>query len=144
MLSLTFKPETLTDKMAIHERWSFSFTLNTSKRLFSLYCPSLDERTLWMHTFFWIIQKNLAKKDQNGETVYQEKIDKKVQNINNLSDAEKMELSKNLIKKAVQSKKEKLSGFKQDEQVICDTDGNNLLSSPRVRVQPPIKAVSSP
>jgi hypothetical protein len=49
--------------MAIHERWSFSFTLNTSKRLFSLFCPSLDERTLWMHTFFWIIQKNIAKKD---------------------------------------------------------------------------------
>ena len=87
-----------------------------------------------MHTFFWIIQKNLAKKDQNGEIVYQEKFDQKVQNINNLSDAEKMELSQNLIKKAVQSKKEKLSGLNQDEQVICDTDGNNLLSSPRVRV----------
>ena len=55
VLSITFKPETLTDKMAIHERWSFSFTLNTSKRFFHLFCPSLDERTLWMHTFFWII-----------------------------------------------------------------------------------------
>ena len=40
ILSLNFKPETLSDKMAIHERWSFSFVLNTSKRMFNLFCPS--------------------------------------------------------------------------------------------------------
>jgi hypothetical protein len=67
ILSLNFKQETLVDKMAIHERWSFSFTLNTSKRMFTLYSPSQDERTLWIHTFFWIVQRNLVKRHKNED-----------------------------------------------------------------------------
>ena len=58
ILGIQVKKETLEDKMAIHERWSFEFQLNTAKRMFTLYAPSQDERNLWIHTFTWIIKRN--------------------------------------------------------------------------------------
>jgi hypothetical protein len=60
IVKVTFQKETLNDKMAIHERWSFEFKLHTEKRDFVLYAPSLDERTLWVHTFYWIASVNEA------------------------------------------------------------------------------------
>lgn len=73
-----------------------------------------------MHTFFWIIQKNLAKKDQQEDKIAKP-------NISQMTEQEKIELSKSLIKKAVLNKK-------PPETIIMDTDGNNIVSSPRVRV----------
>ena len=44
--------------MEIHERWSFAFVLKTTRRDYVLYAPSADERSLWVHTFRWIIWRN--------------------------------------------------------------------------------------
>ena len=55
----------LNQKMSIQERWSFKFTLVTSKRVFDLYAASMDERNLWIHTFTWILARNHYSNEQS-------------------------------------------------------------------------------
>ena len=90
VLALYLQVPTLTQKMTIQERWSFEFTIVTSKRLYVVYAASLDERNLWIHSFTWILAKNhflyqnaaltgitLPSKDQIrilGQEVYDEYI----------------------------------------------------------------------
>jgi hypothetical protein len=57
--SISIKKENLDAKMTIQPRWSFQFTISTSRRAYILYSPSIDERNLWVHTFNWIIYNNL-------------------------------------------------------------------------------------
>ena len=56
-------------KMAIQERWSFKFTLVTTRRLYVLYAASMDERNLWIHTFTWILARNHNLKDDANERI---------------------------------------------------------------------------
>lgn len=58
IVALNLPIPTLQQKMTIQERWSFEFTLVTSKRVFILYAASMDERNLWIHTFTWILARN--------------------------------------------------------------------------------------
>jgi hypothetical protein len=75
ILSVNFKPETSNEQKTIQARWSFGFVLNTSKRKFNLYSTSQDEMTLWTHTFFWIIQRNMAQKDKfENEQIEKQKL----------------------------------------------------------------------
>lgn len=53
----------LAQKMTIHERWSFKFTLLTTRRSFELLAASMDERNLWIHTFTWILARNCFHDD---------------------------------------------------------------------------------
>ena len=59
IISISIKKDNLDTKMTIQARWSFQFSIETSKRVYVLYAPSIDERNLWVHTFAWIIYNNL-------------------------------------------------------------------------------------
>ena len=54
ILSVTKTQTGDTNKLA--KQWESGFLLKTSDKEFKIMAPSEDERTLWLHTFNWIIK----------------------------------------------------------------------------------------
>jgi prophage DNA circulation protein len=80
--------------MSIKERWSFKFHIVTNIREYELYAPSEDERELWLHTFFWIVELNSFQKVVMETQLFRNQIRKVYNAFKNLDRAKRYHLSK--------------------------------------------------
>ena len=62
---VTFVQDQPDEKKQNQEEWSFEFRVYTDKRDFVLYASTHDERTLWVHTFYWITILNQPLNNDN-------------------------------------------------------------------------------
>jgi hypothetical protein len=62
IIDVRSEPMKAEEKRTIQERWSFKFDLYTTKRTYTLYAPSIDEKNMWYHTFKWIVEQNFFEK----------------------------------------------------------------------------------